>query len=336
MTLKIKNSTLELHNADCFDVLKNIEDNSIPLIVSDPPYGISYSNKHSKSEQEWDNFTSEEYVEFLTRWLNECYRVLTENGTIWFFYGFTKIKEVLKAIDNTKFINHLENHFVYARSKGRAAKNRLKSLREECAMLTKSNKFVWNAVEYLRLVIAPYKNKNGEKRGWDYGPDGKTPMRMTGLGNVIPIFTSLKDDTENRRGTVLDIGSGSRLPLMGDIYNLQFPVVPSVLNTMEKQVHSAQKAMLILIMLVMLSSKEGNTVLDCFGGSFSTGIAAVLCSRNFIGIEKEKETFEKGVEHIKLTPYKKWEKYVKSHVASTEKGFKFGLDGHPFLPKVNI
>jgi site-specific DNA-methyltransferase (adenine-specific) len=334
MKIEINKSTLELYNEDCFERLAKIPDNSIPLIISDPPYAVNLKNSHVSNEQEWDKFTSEEYVNFMTKWLNECYRVLTPEGTMWFFYGFTRIKEILQSIDNTKFINHLENHFVYARSKGRAAKNRLKSLREECGMLTKSKKFTWNSIEYLRLVIAPYREKGGKKRGWDFAPDGKTPTRMTGLGNCIPIFTSLEDDTENRRGTVLDIGSGNRLPLTGDIYNLQFPVVPSVLNTMEKQVHTAQKAVLILIMLTMLSSNEGDTILDCFGGSFSSGIAAVLCNRNFIGIEREKETFDKGIEHIRNTPYEKWEKYVKNHVATSESGFKFGIESHPWLPKI--
>jgi len=330
-TLQINQSKLILHNANYKDI--SLKDESIHLCVSDPPYAIGYSNAHSsKTKQDWDKFTSNEYVSFMTDWLNEMHRVLIPDGTCWFFYGFTRIKEILQSIDNTKFINHLENHLVYARSKGRSSKNKLKSLREECAMLTKSKKYVWNELSYLRTVIAPYREKGGAKRGWDHGYDGKLPVRLTGTGNVLPIFTSLEDDTKDRRGTVLDIGSGSRLPLTGDIYNLQFPVVPSVLNTMEKQVHSAQKALLILIMLIMLSSNEGDTVIDCFGGSFSTAAACVITGRNFIGMEKDKETFDKGVKFLKNLPYEKWEKYVKNHLASAEK-FKFGLQDHPYYTK---
>jgi site-specific DNA-methyltransferase (adenine-specific) len=334
VNLTINESTLTLHNADYIQVLKDIPDNSIPLVVSDPPYAINFQNSHIDKKQDWDKFTSEEYVDFMTDWLNEVYRVLTPNGTCWFFYGFTRIKEILQAIDNTKFINHLENHLVYARSKGRCSKNKLKSLREECGMLTKSKNYTWNTEEYLRRVIAPYREKGGAKRGWDYGQDGKTPVRFTGLGNVIPIFTALEEEVaENRRGTVLDIGSGERLSLSGDIYDLQFPIVPSVLNKLEKQVHSAQKAILILVMLILLSSKEGDTVLDCFGGSFSTGIAAAICGRDFIGIESDADTFHKGVEHIKVTPWERWDTYVKSHLSTTEKGFKFGIDTRLVMPK---
>jgi DNA modification methylase len=286
------------------------------------------SNSHiSNKKQSWDKFTQAEFIEFLSTWLNEVYRVLKPNGTCWFFYGFTRIKEVLTAIDNTPFINHLENHLVYARSKGRAAKNKLKSLREECAMLTKSKQYTWNSEEYLRRVIAPYHEKGGIKRGWDWGKDGKTPVRGTGVGNVVPIFTAFEEvSQEERRGVVLDIGTGQRLPLSGDIYNLQFPIVPSVLNKLEKQTHSAQKAILLLSMLILLSSNEGDTVLDCFGGSFSTGAAAAICGRNFIGMENEAETFEKGLKFVKTLDYQRWEHYIKSHIRTTEQHskFKFG------------
>jgi site-specific DNA-methyltransferase (adenine-specific) len=334
-SLLINNCKLTLYNEDCFDILKKIPDNSISLVVSDPPYAISMQNSHiSKKNQDWDKFTSKEFIDFITKWLNEVYRVLIPNGTCWFFYGFTRIKEILTAIENTQFINHLENHLCYARSKGRAASNKLKSLREECAMLTKSNKYTWNSEEYLRIVIAPYKEKGGIKRGWDYGPDGKTPLRFSGLGNVIPIFTAFEEvgQTE-RRGIVLDIGSGSRLPLSGDIYNLQFPIVPSVNNKLEKQVHSAQKSILLLSMLILLSSNEGDTVLDCFGGSFSTAVASAICGRNFMGIEKDKETFNKGIEFIKNTPYERWEEYIKLHISTSEKNGKFSFGSRALMPK---
>jgi site-specific DNA-methyltransferase (adenine-specific) len=333
-TLQINNSKLELYNDDCYKILKEIPNESINLCLSDPPYAISYQNGHVAKESEWDKFTSEEYIEFMTKWLNEIYRVLTPEGTCWFFFGFTKIKEILAAIDNTKFIPQLENFLVYARSKGRASKHKLKSLREECGMLTRSKNYTWNSEEFLRRVVAPYREKGGKKRGWDYGYDGKTPVRYTGTGNVIPIFTSLEEEVaENRRGVVLDIGSGERLPLSGDIYNLQFPTVPSVLNKLEKQIHSAQKSILIQIMLILISSNEDDVVLDCFGGSFSSGAAAAICDRNYIGIEKEKETYEKGIQFLKNLPYERWEKYVKNHISTSEENGKFYFGNRPFHKK---
>ena len=39
-----------LFNADCFDILKQLPDNSIDSFVTDGPYGIGFTGK------EWDNF----------------------------------------------------------------------------------------------------------------------------------------------------------------------------------------------------------------------------------------------------------------------------------------
>jgi tRNA/tmRNA/rRNA uracil-C5-methylase (TrmA/RlmC/RlmD family) len=68
-----------------------------------------------------------------------------------------------------------------------------------------------------------------------------------------------------------------------------------------------------------------DTVLDCFGGSFSTAAACAITGRNFIGIERDKEAFEKGIDFVKNVPYDRWEKYVKSHISTGEKGGKFNF-----------
>lgn len=40
-----------------------------------------------------------------------------------------------------------------------------------------------------------------------------------------------------------------------------------------------------------MSSNEGATVLDCFMGSGSTGVACVNTNREFIGIERDEKYF---------------------------------------------
>lgn len=44
--------------------------------------------------------------------------------------------------------------------------------------------------------------------------------------------------------------------------------------------------------LINASSNGGNTVLDCFMGSGSTGVACVNTDRKFIGIELDDKYFE--------------------------------------------
>lgn len=56
--------------------------------------------------------------------------------------------------------------------------------------------------------------------------------------------------------------------------------------------HPTVKPVKLLEHLIKLFSKKDDTVLDCFMGSGSTGVAAVNTNRNFIGIEIVPEYFE--------------------------------------------
>ena len=54
--------------------------------------------------------------------------------------------------------------------------------------------------------------------------------------------------------------------------------------------------------LVTLISREGQTVLDPFMGSGTTGMACKELNRKFIGIEKEQEYFNIAEKRINITP----------------------------------
>ena len=65
------------------------------------------------------------------------------------------------------------------------------------------------------------------------------------------------------------------------------PPIPST-----NRLHTCQKPVKILARLIRVSCRPGGTVLDCFMGSGSTGEAAILEGRSFIGIERDAEYFE--------------------------------------------
>ena len=92
--MQIAESNIELHNTDSFEFIKTLPDNSIKLIVSDPPYGISFSGQTSKTE--WDNI--EDFETYIYNFLIEVKRVLTNDRTLWMFCARTKIPEVFSAI----------------------------------------------------------------------------------------------------------------------------------------------------------------------------------------------------------------------------------------------
>lgn len=56
--------------------------------------------------------------------------------------------------------------------------------------------------------------------------------------------------------------------------------------------HPTQKPLSLLIRLILMASNENSVICDPFAGSSTTGIAANLLGRKFVGIEKEREFIE--------------------------------------------
>ena len=80
-----------LYNADCFDILRDIDNKSIDLIITDPPYNISRKRKFTMKDGrhinldfgEWDKWKSmDEYLDWCKLWLAQCHRVLKDDGNI--------------------------------------------------------------------------------------------------------------------------------------------------------------------------------------------------------------------------------------------------------------
>lgn len=62
--------------------------------------------------------------------------------------------------------------------------------------------------------------------------------------------------------------------------------------------HPTTKNLDILTRMIRAYSNPGDTVLDCFGGSGSTGLAAVRCGRNYLGCEAHLPYYEKALNRI--------------------------------------
>lgn len=59
--------------------------------------------------------------------------------------------------------------------------------------------------------------------------------------------------------------------------------------------HPTQKPLHLLYRIILASTREGDTILDPFAGSCTTGIAANLLGRNFIGIDQSQEFLDLGM-----------------------------------------
>ena len=75
---------------------------------------------------------------------------------------------------------------------------------------------------------------------------------------------------------------------------LSYPTAPN-----NERLHPTQKNTDLMIELVKRHTNKGDLVLDCFMGSGSTGVACVATDRSFIGVERDKEYFDKATERIR-------------------------------------
>lgn len=85
--------------------------------------------------------------------------------------------------------------------------------------------------------------------------------------------------------TMKQLNGGSQ---MTDVWRI--PAVGMWEKTCGK--HPTQKPLRLLYRIILASTNEGDTILDPFAGSSTTGIAANLLNRNFIGIEQDSDFIE--------------------------------------------
>lgn len=78
---------------------------------------------------------------------------------------------------------------------------------------------------------------------------------------------------------------------MGDVWRI--PFVASW--EMKQGKHPTQKPLRLLYRIILSSTREGETILDPFAGSCTTGIAANLLGRKFIGIDQSKEFLDYAI-----------------------------------------
>jgi DNA modification methylase len=112
---------MKLLLGDCLDKLKELEDNSIDSIVTDPPYGLSFMGK------DWDKVKATretqsqvvkglgagmkmttladniEFEKWVTEWSMECMRVLKPGGYMLAFGGSRMYHRLASGVENSGF-----------------------------------------------------------------------------------------------------------------------------------------------------------------------------------------------------------------------------------------
>jgi len=211
---------------DAKDLIKDIEDNSVDLILTDPPYFLSEGKTDIKfkdrsdikrDQGDWDK----QKIEILLELLPDMYRVLRDGGSIYIMTQDSLIGLLQNELSKAGFNPHATIVWHKTNPPPGAVRTQFCSSCEYIIFATKGEKHTFNVED-----------------GWNRHNFIEGPICMG-----------------NER-----------------YYN-----------------HPTQKPLYLFEKLMKISSNRGDTVLDPFAGTGTTGVAAKKLGRNFILFEKEKE-----------------------------------------------
>jgi DNA modification methylase len=323
-----------LFNGDSAEVLKQLKDNSIDLLATDPPYGIEFMGKS------WDKVLPPKDI-----W-QECYRVLKPGSFIavmssprsdvlyrmikdledagfdmsyspimWTYHsGFPKASDTSKMIDKRL---GAEREVVGVRTDGMADgamsaergwndNNMGKEIpitepSTDLAKKYEGSKLGFQpkpAVEHIIIGMKPHGSKSyiDNVLNFEALPDN---IKMTYPFIQVPKPAKKEkdfglDNVEAKEGRI-----GATYSANQDSSkmggNPDKPTLP------KKNFHPTTKPVKLMSYIITLFTREGDWVIDPFLGSGTTGIASKLINRHFVGIEREKEYFEICEERLSIS-----------------------------------
>ena len=80
---QFKNKVIQ---GDCLEVMKGIPDKSVDMVLTSPPYNIGkmHSNHLKFGTYNGNDMKEEDYQKWQISFLNECYRILKDNGSMFY------------------------------------------------------------------------------------------------------------------------------------------------------------------------------------------------------------------------------------------------------------
>ena len=100
---------MKLYNGDCLEIMKQIPDNSIDLILTDPPYLMNYKTgrRKDKTHKFCSEIANDDNFDLISNYIKECFRIIKNNSAILMFCNCTHIdffKQELEKYFNVKNI----------------------------------------------------------------------------------------------------------------------------------------------------------------------------------------------------------------------------------------
>ena len=279
-------SNIEIVNEEGTKYLENVDNNSIDLILTDPPYIISKdsgmdkhhelvkdvdkNNKYTKTEEQWIKFKNKTKKKHIKEHGSEYTETEKEN---YLKYGTHLGKKYATKTDygewDRNFTTDDLNNFI---------KSYYNKLRKGGTLIIWFD--IWKITELKEMME---KNKFKQIRFIEWI---KT--------NPQPRNSKVNYLTNSREIALLGVKGGS--PTFNSSYDngiYKFPMASG-----KNRFHPTQKSLPLFEELIKKHSNEGDTVMDTFLGGGTTATACKNTNRKFKGCEINKEYFDKVIELI--------------------------------------
>lgn len=276
-----------LYNADNKDVMSELQDNSVDVILTDPPYLYL---KNQKLEREFDE----------QLFFNECKRILKQDGFIILFgrgtsfyrwntiladLGFQFKEEIiwnkrmntLPGIPLQRFHETISIHTI---GNGTLKKSRIDYLEKKQFDLRALHNDVKRIASALNSPEIEDLKKYLETGELVYSPKTYNNFFKNGHGERSRAAATLKSIKEG-------MCEGSIIEVLREHYTT---------------IHPTQKPVRLIERVLKLVAKDGDTVLDPFGGSFSTMEAVYNMGMKGISCEIDEEYYSSGKQRIENLP----------------------------------
>lgn len=246
------------------EYLKTLEDESIDLILTDPPYNTTDCKWETKLS--WDD------------WWIEWKRIIKPTGTIVLTCQMPVLADIVSS-----GLDWYRHRWIWEKDKcGNflAAKAGPLKYTEDVLVFQKHGYYkAWN--------------NNGKPKGI-YNPqmrEGTGRAKKTNSERFGLSSTTISDRPKYNK-LIANTETDGKVRYPKDIINFTVP------HSKEERIHPTQKPVLLFEYLIKTYTNEGMTVLDCFAGSMTTAIACLNTNRNYICIEQEEEMYNKAKERI--------------------------------------
>ena len=189
--IEAHNNNAMVINGDCLEILRNIKSKTINLVFADAPYNIG--KDFGNDSDKWESVDS--YIQWCKNWIDECLRVLTDNGTMYIMTA-TQHMPYLDVYISERYNVLCRIVWTYD-SSGVQSKKNFGSLYEPILMLNKSSQFPYT-FNYKDILIEA---KTGAQRKLiDYRKDPPQPYNTQKVPGNVWNFSRVRfkmDEYEN-------------------------------------------------------------------------------------------------------------------------------------------